>query len=85
VRYFDKVRKTIKELHGIRCDFCKRYIFKTDSFELQEIIQITHSCGYASIFGDGNEIHLDICQHCLKRILKNNKIKIKDILIENQI
>lgn len=53
----------------IQCDFCDR-IKHPASLEYHEFISIRHDCGYTSIFGDGNRIELDMCQHCLSKLLK---------------
>lgn len=56
--------KEIKELNvqvGLICDVCK-----TEVRNPEEVIQINHSCGYSSVFGDLNTLKLDICQYCFK-------------------
>ena len=54
---------------SITCDVCK----KTSPIELweesQEFSYIRLHGGFGSIFGDGNVVNLDICQHCLKEKL----------------
>jgi hypothetical protein len=37
--------------------------------EWDEHISIAFRGGYYSIFGDGNEVELDLCQHCFKEVL----------------
>ena len=37
--------------------------------EFSEFTSIDYRGGYSSIFGDGCEISIDICQHCLKETL----------------
>ena len=49
------------------CDRCKKEI--TDDFELQETYSIGFWGGYASVFGDENEIECDLCQHCLLELI----------------
>lgn len=52
----------------ITCDKCKK---SYDSiFELQEFLSITTIGGFASIYGDGTTIEVDICQYCLEDIFK---------------
>lgn len=53
---------------SIICDICKTE--HSDTMEIQEFINIFHICGYNSIFGDDNEIELDICQHCFKKLFE---------------
>lgn len=57
-------------LKNIQCDFCKKSFTEADDFELQEFLYIRFTGGYASVFGDGSEVECDICQHCLKEIIK---------------
>lgn len=62
----------------ITCDICKKTycyrkdemnINKDDCMEIQEFHHIGFRGGYGSIFGDGNDVTCDICQHCLKSVL----------------
>lgn len=59
------------KITSIVCDICKREY--TDDMELQEFVFIDSIGGYNSVFGDGNKIQFDICQHCLKKIIDNSK------------
>lgn len=52
----------------IRCDRCDR-LAEVGGAEFQEFISIDLKAGYASIFGDGCDVQLDLCQHCLKASL----------------
>jgi len=55
---------------SITCDVCKKvYDCKKDWEEVQEIYSMLFKGGYGSVFGDGNVLKLDICQHCMKKIL----------------
>jgi hypothetical protein len=54
----------------IRCDRCGRLAEAGDAeLEFQEFVSIDLNAGYASIFGDGNHVQVDLCQHCLKDVL----------------
>lgn len=57
----------------ITCDICKKTFdaspYGKDIFEVQEFIHIRAAGGYGSVFGDGEKISCDICQHCLKEKL----------------
>jgi hypothetical protein len=54
----------------IRCDRCDRLAEVGDAeLEFQEFVSINQQAGYASIFGDGNHVQVDLCQHCLKEVL----------------
>jgi len=57
---------------SVTCDVCKKkYLYddSADAMEIQEFHLIKFTGGYGSIFGDGNPISCDICQHCLKEKL----------------
>jgi len=65
-----------KQITSVICDVCKKEFFfgdwkekSQDGLEIQEFTSINRTGGYGSIFGDMNEIKLDICQHCLKEKL----------------
>lgn len=60
-----------KIAESIICDVCKKeYGYKGDDvMEAQEFQHIRIQGGYDSVFGDGIMMKLDICQHCLKRLL----------------
>ena len=58
-------------LKQIQCDFCKKSFTEADVFELQEFLYIRFTGGYSSLFGDGAEVECDICQRCLKEIIKD--------------
>ena len=64
-------------IDSVTCDICKKVYLSDDIFETQEFVYIRNDCGYGSVFGDGDEIELDICQHCLKEIL-GKYIRIKE-------
>lgn len=48
----------------ITCDVCNRS-WDWSSSEAQEFISIRQEGGFASVFGDGTLISLDLCQECL--------------------
>ena len=52
----------------IRCDRCDRLADVSEA-EFQEFVSIDLKAGYASIFGDGNDVQIDLCQQCLKASL----------------
>lgn len=49
----------------IRCDRCG-HISELGDAEFGEMVCVDFRAGYGSIFGDGNDIQVDLCQHCLK-------------------
>lgn len=67
------VTDTIEKTVSVTCDICKKTYSldkqSNDIFEVQEFIHVKEHCGYGSIFGDGDVIELDMCQHCFKEKL----------------
>ena len=66
---------------AIICDCCKKAFvprarnekkgvldFATD-YEIQEMLHWETIGGYSSIFGDCSRIQIDLCQHCVKKLL----------------
>lgn len=70
------------EVVFITCDVCKKEYEIDDTFEIQEFYHITHQCGYGSVFGDGEVLKIDICQHCLKKIIEEKCGDIKNFIVE---
>ena len=58
------------EVESIKCDICNKTY--NDTYELLEFTYIRKECGYSSVFGDGDIIEIDICQHCLRKIIVDN-------------
>lgn len=52
----------------ISCDVCKR-TDPVDDLEAGEYLSIAFTGGYGSVFGDGSQVHADVCQRCLKERL----------------
>lgn len=52
----------------ILCDRCGLLAHKGE-VEFSEMTSIHMNEGYGSIFGDGNDVQVDLCQHCLKLTL----------------
>ena len=60
--------KTIQE-EIVVCDRCHREMGPdSKDVELHERIAIRFRGGYGSVFGDGNLVEADICQHCLLEV-----------------
>ncbi|MGL1956404.1 MAG: hypothetical protein OCD00_03690 [Colwellia sp.] len=58
---------TQEELSDLTCDKCLKKVNKdSEPYQFQEFISISHRCGYESIFEDGVQLTLDLCQHCFK-------------------
>ncbi|EMI7065611.1 hypothetical protein V6858_004123 [Providencia rettgeri] len=52
------------------CDRCHFYAEKDDP-EFHEFLSIDRQVGFGSVFGDGNHLKLDLCQHCVKTLLNS--------------
>jgi len=59
----------VQELAACTCDRCQRRLIADEPGEWQERLSLDHSCGFDSIFGDGNLVCLDLCQHCVMELL----------------
>lgn len=55
-------------VYKLECDRCKKQFTEKDFIDWQECISIREVGGYGSIFGDGYQISLDLCQDCFKEI-----------------
>ena len=67
MRTYEKKEIVIEQETGCVCDKCGRDIHTIDmSFEFQEKVSIEFTGGYGSVFGDGAEVSLDLCQHCFR-------------------
>lgn len=52
----------------LRCDRCG-LLSEVDDVEFPEFVTVDMQAGYGSIFGDGNDVQIDLCQHCVKTVL----------------
>lgn len=71
MRKYDLVETTQKQQQLVRweCSICGLDFLK-DDMEAQEVFTFSGVGGYTSIFGDGAEICIDICQHCFEKHLR---------------
>ena len=65
MRKYKNIEVQSRQLTELRCDVCGVDIFQ-DELEMQEAFFLYKVGGYNSVFGDGREIDIDICQYCLK-------------------
>lgn len=65
------IRRTVQEIVAITCDRCRRRVEvdRDDACELGEWWRMERLGGYASVFGDGAIIQVDLCQQCVKSTL----------------
>lgn len=59
---------TVSEVASCTCDRCSLRLTPGD-MEWQEKLSLSFTGGYTSIFGDGAQISIDLCQQCLKDVL----------------
>jgi hypothetical protein len=52
-----------------KCDKCTKTVDPDDFVEWQEFMHWKNVGGYGSVFGDGVEVGVDLCQHCAKEVL----------------
>lgn len=52
----------------LQCDRCNRQADIGEP-EFFEFTSIDYKAGYGSVLGDGNQVEIDLCQHCLKETL----------------
>jgi len=70
MKTYKKTKCVVETLGKLICDVCKKeYNPEKDILETQEFNHINFQGGYDSVFGDGSTVELDICQHCLKKLL----------------
>ena len=60
----------------IVCDRCGKETVRNES-EFHEMTSIGFKAGYGSIFGDGNQVEIDLCQYCLRDTL-GTWLRVKD-------
>jgi hypothetical protein len=60
--------RTVYELIACRCNRCGRRL-SIDDPDWQERVSLSWRGGYDSIFGDGADLSIDLCQQCVKEAL----------------
>lgn len=68
MRDYEYVPVETRQLTKLTCDVCGLDLL-ADDMERQEAFHLNQEGGYTSVFGDGAEIHIDLCQHCFKKLL----------------
>jgi hypothetical protein len=71
MKKFKEIKQPAIVLSSITCDKCGKEYDVDDVLELQEFLHINFVGGYGSVFGDGYRIECDICQYCLKEMIKD--------------
>jgi len=72
----EEITRTEIIVTKIVCDKCKKIFSKEDDWiDWQEFFSLGNLGGYGSIFGDGVDVHIDLCQHCFKELLGKYAVK----------
>jgi len=66
LEYHDKV---VQDVAACTCDRCQRRMTPEDHPDWEEKLSVAFSTGYDSIFGDRNEVEIDLCPQCVKETL----------------
>ena len=64
-----ETQQKVSEPITVTCDICKKVYDILDECEIQEFEFIRRKGGYNSVFGDEYVVEMDICQHCLKKLI----------------
>jgi antitoxin CcdA len=57
-------------LDGVTCNKCRKYFSKARyPDEVKEFLSWESNTGWGSVFGDLCMVELDLCQHCVKKVL----------------
>ena len=62
---FTEVQTISKTIKSVTCSRCKKVMFPDNFVEWQEYQTIRFTGGYGSVFGDGIDVRVDLCQQCL--------------------
>lgn len=65
---YTKKRVQREVLVGLVCDRCKREVPR-DAPAFGEALRHHAVAGFGSVFGDGNMVECDLCEHCFKELI----------------
>ena len=70
IKYHDVCLPT-QVVQYLICDKCKKKIYPNgDDLEWQEVFSYGGCGGYGSVFGDGREFEIQLCQDCFYKLIK---------------
>lgn len=70
MRKIEQVSKATPTITEVTCDRCTIVVKADDIMEFQEFLSLTYDAGYGNReFNDGDELEIDLCQHCVKVVL----------------
>jgi len=62
---------TQQQIIGFECSRCKTiYYDDLYPFEMQEMLHWRNVGGYGSVWGEGNQVEIDLCQRCTRELLE---------------
>lgn len=66
------MKKYIPVMHqaivGITCDRCQSF-YSAETSEFDACITIQHSCGFRTVWQDGQTVEVDLCEKCLHALV----------------
>lgn len=60
----------VEAADSLDCDRCGKHIHHEDSMEFQERLELQFMGGFGSVWGDGVEVQVALCQQCGYELLK---------------
>lgn len=65
-RIYETIETTVtdQELVALECNRCKKRATPEDVIEWQEFMSWSNTGGYGSVWGDGSQVSVDLCQQC---------------------
>ena len=67
----ERVEQVQEVIIGLVCDKCKKYVSAQDVIAYQECFHFNTTGGYGSVWGDGTDVSVTLCQHCVYDLLKD--------------
>ena len=63
-KFYEERQTTVKQCTAIECSKCGKKATPSDFIEWDEFISIHIEGGYGSVWGDGSDVNIDLCQSC---------------------
>lgn len=68
---YKTVTKEVRECVGFTCDKCSKAYDNTSIIEIDELFAYTLRGGYGSVWGDGTQVEIVMCQSCFHEMFKD--------------
>ena len=69
------VKEVVEKVQWVvayECSRCKRrFDVGPGDLEIQEMLHWRNKCGYGSVWGDGTDVMVTLCQHCTHDLFKD--------------